>query len=703
MILRGSHLKSLILLFCCICLAFSQSNAQVVDDPSNQNMIEKKIENLAETTSEDVDYTNILENLSFYQDHPLELNTASKDQLEQLLMLDDFQISGLIAHRDKFGKFLSVYELQAIEGFDLPTIYRLLPYVKVSRDLNRLNITFKDMIKYSTNELFVRVSQNIEQQKGFSPASAADLEDNPNARFLGSPQRIFSRYRFRYGNYFSAGFTAEKDAGEEFFRGTQKQGFDFMTGHIAVRNIGKLRSLNIGDYQAQFGQGLTFWSGFAFGKTADAMNVKRSAQGLRPYTSVNENLFLRGIATAWALGNFEITVFGSDKKINSNAASVDSLSQDIEAFSSFNLSGFHRTPNELLDKGNIRERIYGTHVKFSRRRLDIGVTGVNYQYSADLQRSDDPHNKYEFQGRTNSNLGLDYNYIYKNFNFFGEVARSMNGGLATTHGLIASLDPKFSLSVLYRNFSRDYHGIYTAAIAEGSRNINEKGIYVGFVAKPIKYISVSAFIDRWQYPWLKYLIDAPSGGFDGLVQINYTPSKAVDMYFRYRERSRPRNDAADIDAVIDYPSAQVQQNYRFDIVYKISPSFRFRNRVEVVHFDMNNRETEKGYMILHDIVYQPLSKPISFSFRYALFDTEGFNTRIYAYENDVLYSFSIPAYSEKGSRTYLTVKYNLTRKIDLWFRYAQFFYANRNSTGSGLTEVEGPIRSDFRIQARISF
>jgi hypothetical protein len=356
-----------------------------------------------------------------------------------------------------------------------------------------------------------------------------------------------------------------------------------------------------------------------------------------------------------------------------------------------------------LDKANIREQIYGTHLKYSRRRLDIGFTGVNYQYSADLKRSDDPYNKFEFQGRRNSNIGLDYNYIYKNFNFFGEVARSMNGAFATTHGLIASLDPRFSLSVLYRNFSRDYHGIYTAAIGEGSRNINEKGIYVGFVAKPIKHFSISAFIDRWQYPWLKYLIDAPSGGFDGLIQINYTPSKAVDMYFRYRERSRPRNDATDIDAVIDYPTTQVQQNYRFDIVYKISPSFRFRNRVEVVHFDMLNRETERGYMVLHDIVYQPLSKPVSFSFRYALFDTDGFNTRIYAYENDVLYSFSIPAYSEKGSRTYLTVKYNLTRKIDLWFRYAQFFYANRNSTGTGLTEVEGPIRSDFRIQARISF
>ncbi|MEX1189367.1 MAG: helix-hairpin-helix domain-containing protein [Bacteroidia bacterium] len=676
--------------------------SQVVDDPSNQNVIEKKIENLAENTSEDVDYTNILENLTFYQEHPLELNTARADELELLLLLDDFQIANLIKHREKYGKLLSVYELQAVDGFDLNTISMLLPYVKVSRDLNRLNISIKDVFKYASNELFLRVTENIEEQKGFSPISAEDLQNNPNSRFLGSPQRVFTRYRFRYGTHVSAGITAEKDAGEEFFRGTQKQGFDFMTAHFALRNIGKLKSVNIGDYQAQFGQGLTFWSGFAFGKTADAMNIKRTGQGLRPYTSVNENLFLRGIGTTWILGSFEVTAFGSDKKVNSNGAAFDTLSQDLQSFSSFNLSGFHRTLTEIQDKANLREQIYGGHVAFKKRTLELGVTGVNYNYSANLQRSNQPYNEFEFQGRKNTNLGFDYNYIYRNFNLFGEVSRSSNGSFATTHGMIASLDPNFSLSVLYRNFSRSYHGIYTAAIGEASRNINEKGIYLGFKAQPMKYVTVSAYIDRWNFPWMRYLVDAPAGGYDGLIQVNYTPSKTVDMYFRYRDRSRARN-ATGIDPVIDFPIGQLQQNYRFDISYKISPSFRLRNRIEIVNFNQPNLDPQRGFMILQDIVYKPLSKPISFSFRYALFDTDGFNARIYAYENDVLYSFSIPAYSDKGSRTYLTVKYDLTRKIDVWFRYAQFFYANRSSTGSGLTAVEGPTRSDYRVQVRFSF
>ena len=689
--------NKLLLLFL---LLFSRYVFGQVTDPKNDNFLEKKIENIAENSSEDIDYTNIFENLTFFQEHPLDLNFAKADELQALIMMNDFQINSLIQYRLKFGKLLSIYELQAVPGFDLALIYQLLPYVKVDRDLNRLNISLKEMIKRSSQEVFFRVSQVIEEQKGFSPATEQELIDNPNARFLGSPQRLFTRYRLRYGNYLSAGFTAEKDAGEEFFKGSQKQGFDFMTGHLAIQNIGKLKSLNIGDYQAQFGQGLTFWSGFAFGKTADAMNIKRSGQGLRPYTSVNENLFLRGVATSWSLGKFELTGFFSNKKANTNAASIDSLSQDLQAFSNFNFSGFHRTPGELTDKGNIREQVVGGHISYKLRTLNIGFTGVRYDYSAPLTRTESLYNKYEFQGKSNINIGLDYNWIFRNFNFFGEFSRSANGGMATTHGLIASLDPKLSLSVLYRNFAKDYQTVYSASIAEGSRSINEKGILIGIVAKPSRYFSASAFFDRWRYPWLRYLVDGPSVGKDLLMQLNYTPSKTVDAYLRYRDRNRARNVTNFEDLDIDFPITQRQRNIRFDIGYKISPSFKLRNRVEYVLFDQPNVNQEVGFLIMQDITYKPLSKPISFSFRYALFDTDGFNSRIYAYENDVLYSFSIPAYFYKGSRTYLTLEYNLTRKIDIWFRYAQFYYNNRTETGTGLTETKGPIRSDFRIQVR---
>lgn len=692
--------SKLILVFVLLCL---NGFGQQLIDPKTDGFIERKIETIAENASEDIDFTTVFEALNYYKEHPLELNTASAEDLQQLYIVSDFQIAALISYREKYGKLLSIYELQAVPGFDLPTIYQLLPFVKVSRDLNRLNISLKDILKYSNQEVVFRTAQVIQEQKGYSDIDSISLAENPNSRYIGSPQRLFARYRFKYGTFVSAGITAEKDAGEEFFRGSQKQGFDFYSAHFALRNIGRLKALTIGDFQAQFGQGLALWTGFGFGKTADAMNVKRSGIGLKPYTSINENLFLRGIGATWALGSFEITAFGSKKKVNTNAASIDSVSQDIQAFSNFNLSGFHRTPNELLDKGNINEQVIGGHLAWKKRNLNIGLTFADFKYSAALTRSNAPYNAFEFNGITNQNLGLDFNWVYRNINLFGEVARSKNGGISATAGLIASLDPRLSFSLLHRRFGRDYQAIYTAAIAEGSRAINEYGTYMGFNFRPAKSVGITGYYDYWTYPWLRFLVDAPSNGYDALAQITYTPSKSMDMYFRYRERIRARNTTSDFDELIDFPLEQLQQNFRYDIIYKISPSFKLRNRIEYVRFNTIENEVENGYAVMQDIIYKPMMKPLSFSFRYALFRTDGFNPRIYAYENDMLYSFSIPAYFNNGSRTYLNVEYNLSRSIDIWFRYAQFFYTDLDQTGSGLTEVQGPLRSDFRIQMRVKF
>lgn len=696
--MRDSFLAFLFLMIGSV--AFAQ---QVIPDPKTDNFIERKIETIAENSSEDIDFTTIFDALTYFRDHPLELNTATAEELQQLYLLSDFQISALIRHRNQYGKLLSIYELQAVEGFDLALIYQMLPFVKVSRDLNRLNISVRDVFKYARQEVVMRVSQGIEQQKGFMPIDSAELSENPNARYLGSPQRVFARYRFRYSNNVSFGVTAEKDAGEEFFRGTQKQGFDFYTAHFALRNIGRLKALTIGDFQAQFGQGLTCWTGFGFGKTADALNIKRSALGLRPYTSINENLFLRGAGATWALWKFEITAFASRKAVNSNAAAGDSLSQDLQAFTNFNLSGLHRTPGELEDKANITEQAWGTHLRYKGDNLQVGFTFADFSYSADLTRSPSPYNQFEFTGNHNQNLGVDFNYIFRNFNFFGEASRSKNGGLAATAGCIVSLDPRLSFSVLNRRFARDYQVIYSASIAEGSRSINENGLMVGINMRPAKGVNFNAYFDQWRYPWLRYLVDAPTTGYDGLAQLNYTPSKTMDMYVRFRQRIRARNTTSDFEEVIDYPIDQMQQNYRYDIIYKISPSFKLRNRIEYVRFFPGNEHVEEGYVALQDVIFKPMSMPLSFSVRYALFSTDGYNPRVYAYENDMLYSFSIPAYFNKGSRGYINLEYNLGRNIDIWVRYARFFYTNQTTSGSGLTETQGPVKSDFRVQMRVRF
>lgn len=133
--------------------------------------------------------------------------------------------------------------------------------------------------------------------------------------YLGSPWKLYTRYRFQYRRNISFGVTAEKDEGEEFFKGTQKQGFDFYSAHLFLRDIGPVKALALGDFQAQFGQGLVFSSGLSFSrKSAYTMNIKRNAVGLAPYASVNENQFLRGAGITMDLGKrLEGTAFISHK------------------------------------------------------------------------------------------------------------------------------------------------------------------------------------------------------------------------------------------------------------------------------------------------------------------------------------------------------------------------------------------------------
>lgn len=88
--------------------------------------------------------------------------------------------------------------------------------------------------------------------------------------------------------------------------------------------------------------------------------------------------------------------------------------------------------------------------------------------------------------------------------------------------------------------------------------------------------------------------------------------------------------------------------------------------------------------------------------RFLVFETEGFNSRIYAYESDV-YGFSIPALYDKGFRFYVNLRYNLARNFSCWLRFAHTMYSNRNESGSGLNLVKGNTVSDVKIQASYRF
>ncbi len=668
-----------------------------------KEVIQTRIEFIsAQLESESVDLTDVIAQLSYYYDRPLNLNSANVEELQSLSLLTDIQINDLMLHRKLFGKLISIYELQSLTYWDMETIMNVLPFVKVDDKLDQLHVSLKEMFKYGKFEAYFRYQRILEDKAGYEDVPDSILEES-NSYYYGNPDRYYSRLRFSYRTNLSFGITAEKDPGEEFFRGSQaKTGFDFYSAHAFYQGGKYLKAIALGDYQIQIGQGLNLWSGYAFGKTADVTNVKRSANPIRPYTSVDETRFLRGAAVDLGYKDFSLTLFGSYKGVDATLVeATDTLELEDVTVSSVNLSGLHRTNSEIARKDALNEIIFGGNLRYEKNQLTLGVAGVYQGYDRLFARDTLPYNQFDFRGRGIVGISADYSYVFRNFSFFGELSHTTHsGGFANIHGVLFSLDRYVSMSLIYRDYNRDYQTFYNAGFAEGSRTQNEKGIYAGLKTNLSRSFFINSYVDIFKFPWLRYQVDAPSEGHEIMIQPTYKPSRSLEIYARFREQLRQKN-SRETDGTITPIEDVLQRNYRINFNYKVSDAVRLKSRIEYVTVDRPSVGQEDGIIFTQDILFKPKSFPLDVSLRYALFDTDSYDTRIYTYENNALYVFSVPAYFYRGSRAYVLVRYTFLRRFDLWVRYAQNIYINRTVQGSGAEEILGNTRSELTVQLRI--
>jgi len=686
-------------------LSTLQLSAQKKDNSETTRHIEEMLELLSEDVDAEIDFGAYLELFTDLAENPINLNKVDYEGLSLLQgLLSQSQINNFLLYREKVGKLFNIYELQAVPSLDLETIRNILPFVEVRGDLDDFRVPFGKLLFGGKHSLFIRYTRILEDQKAFNPTLNADgTEKAP--KFLGSPDKLFTRYRYKYGNKISYGFTAEKDAGEEFFRGSQKRGFDFYSAHLYFSDLGPIKRIVVGDYEVRMGQGLIAWTGLAFNKSIDVMGIMRQAPVLRPYTSVNEVNFMRGGGvTVDVSPKIEATVFASHKKTDvGGSALVDTLTEEIIAISSIQQSGMHRTLNEVARKGDLKVTNAGGNIKYDSRRFSIGANVIYTKYNKELILGADPYNTFRFQGNDLLNASLDYRWLYKNFHFFGETAISHNGGIATTNGLLMSLHPTIDVSASYRNFRRNFHSVWSNPFRESSSQ-NESGFFLGAVIKPVSKWRVNAYFDIYKHRWLRYQVDAPSFGMDRLIQLTYRPSRSLEMYARYKSEVKKVNKSGfdGNDFITNEHTAQM----RFQVRYKVNKAIALKSRFQMSFFnDTPAKNTmQRGYMLFQDVNFKPLSFPLSFSTRLTLFDTDNYDTRIYAFENDVLYSFSIPAYSGRGMRYYLVLRYKVIKGIDLWLRYAQTYYDDRTIISpGGDAEILGRTKSEFKAQIRFRF
>ncbi len=682
-----------------IFVAFFASSIFGQGEDEKQAIVEQRIEFIGESLEDsEIDLTTYFDDLFYFYDYPINLNLTTNEELMRLHLLTDLQIMSLLNYRKFYGDFISIYELAAIPEIDPITLQMILPFVDV-KTVVRDDFKWKNALRYGRHELLFRYQDTFEPRAGYLPQSDSVLALYPNRQYLGSSDKLYFRYRNTYKDRISWGVTGEKDAGEEFFRGTQKQGFDFYSAHLFARKIWKFNSVALGDYQINVGQGLTLWSGFGIGKSANVMNGKRSATGLRPYTAVNENQFLRGAAASMSLGHFDFMAFASSKRIDANVNAVDSLDFFDSNFSSFQLSGFHRTPGEMEDKNQLRQTIFGGELAFKGENYRIGLTSVYTTYDKPLSTDTVGYKKFKFSGDQLLTTGLNYRFYIRKLTVFGETAGSDNLKFGTVNGLAWKVDPRLDLLVIYRNYDKGFQSLYSNGFGESSDNSGERGIYIGAAARINAKLNVAAYYDQFKFTYYKWLTDDVSIGREFFGQINYTPRRGSVFYLRLRNKVTERNTKDDVFGVEDQVYI-IKNTVRLNYDQRINSQWSFKTRIEWVGHQYGDFKSF-GVLFFQDLKFTLRRLPLTIYGRYAIFDTDNYDSRIYAYENDLLGVFSIPSYYYKGIRTYLMLKYEIGNKVDLWFRWDVFSYANQGSISSGLEEIQGNEKTTVKFQVKL--
>ncbi|WP_241502268.1 ComEA family DNA-binding protein [Hymenobacter glacialis] len=687
----------------------SASGQDFVRRPPDLDRLTQEL--FAEIQSDQVPFEDLYETLLQYYTTPINVNTATREEFRSLLLLNENQISTLLRHREVNGDLLSVYELQSIEGYDLRTINRILPFVSVlSSNVNAgRGSLWQRIAREENNALYLRYERVLQERKGYTPPTL--YQGRPTTRYLGSADKMLIRYRVSHTKDFSLGFAMEKDAGEQLTWNPKNGQFgaDYVSAHFLLQERGRLKTLALGDYQLQFGQGLLLSSGLGVGKGAETITtLRRSSVGVRAYSSLLENSFFRGgAATVQVVPTVQATAFVSHKNVDANLQQAqDSLARFDEFTSGLLYTGFHRTASELANRHQLSETIGGGNVGYTSRNsnLSMGATGVYTHYGTPLLKRAEPYNRYEFSGTDNLALSLYYTYVWRNLLLFGETARSSSGGLGTVNGLLASLGPTVDAAMLVRHYDKNFHTLYGNAFSESTRNINETGVYIGLKVRPVARWEVSAYYDQFSFPWLRYRASAPTTGHDALVRLAYSPTKTSLLYAQLRQRLKPRDLPSDgVIRPVPLPGEQLRQSVLLYYNSTISPALEMRTRVQASRLrDDEGLAWRRGYVLAQDLSYR-VNRVLKLTGRYALFDADDYDTRQYVYEQDVLLAVSIPALYGQGTRVYGIAELRINRAITLWLRYAETRYRNQNTVGSGLEEIVGSVRGDVKAQLRVKF
>ncbi|MBQ8674577.1 MAG: helix-hairpin-helix domain-containing protein [Bacteroides sp.] len=640
------------------------------------------LDNLEELAQEEEepDWEEELRLLEERQEEPLNLNTATRQQLECFPFLSDSQIEHLLAYLYLHGEMETIYELQLVEEMDKQTIRLLLPFVCVKKAVKKQTFpAWGKMLKQGRHEVNTRLDYPLYTRRGYQTA------------YLGPKPYHSLRYRFHYGDYLQAGLTAEKDAGEPFFARHNAQGYDHYAYYLQLRHKGWLDNLLLGCYRLHFGQGLVMGSSFHTGKSYTLSTSDYKPQEIRPQSSVDEFNYLHGIALTARLSRaVNLSVFCSHRTMDGTV--------EEGSIVSINRTGPHRTRQEADRKDAFSMQLAGAHLSYAKERLRLGLTGLYYDFSRPYAPDLPKYAKYHLTGNRLYNLAADYSWRAGRFSLSGEVAKGKHGW-ATLNRLFYRLSSSWRFLLVHRYYAHDYWAFYARSFAEGSEVRNENGWYLAAEATPFSRWRFFVSADFFSSPWWRYRVSKPSQGVDLMLQAAYAPTDRLGMYLNYRVKRKER-DITGTGGEQTTPTLHHRWRYRLEYKQGIWTS---RTTLDYNRFSQQTLSPSQGFMLTQMASCTLPSLPLSATVQGSYFHTDDYDSRLYAYEKGMLHTFYTPSFYGHGFRYSLHLRYDHSEHLMLMLKFGQTIYTNRNTIGSGNDLISSNRKGDLQLQIRLKW
>jgi hypothetical protein len=672
---------------------FSPGRITLAQNPSTDGnvIVSEVVEEALSANDEEIDPTIIAEDMYHFLDHPLNLNSATAEDLRQLHLLTGFQIYSLLNYIHEQGELLSVYELLLVYGFDRQVISQLLPFIILSPRV-AISSDSTSQKHHFRQTILLRTGLDGNKKAGFVTDSTGTRD------FQGKNRALLVRYEASL-SLFTFGFTSEQDPGESFTPRGKKFCPDFNSAFIEYKGSGPVKKLILGDYKASWGQGLVM-GGYGTRKGSQVLLSPQTA-GLRKYSSAGENDFFRGAATSLGWRNVNLDLFVSNLKIDASLQSYTSESDSFSYFSSPDASGLHRSLSELEKKDAVVCNSFGGHAQLSTNNSTWGISYLQQQYSHLWIRNSTAYSQEIFPAGTNfRNLGSDFKVSLGKIALFGEIAADTKLHTAVFGGILAELHPLVRLSMVYRNYQPGYLGIRSSGFGESQGTKNEEGFYIGLQVYPWKNLKVDIYADNYSFPFLRYTSTNPYSGNDYLLNLSFYPKREFMVNIRFRYEKNQNRSSTSTTGVDRMEKAQ-KGSYRLEMNYELNEKVKLKSRFEFSYFQSGQQKTTIGFYSGHDIGLMSPSQKYKLWFRYAIYDIPEWENRIYAYENDVLYSFSVPAFNSKGTRFIIMAKTDIFQGLELSIRYALSQFQGMRTWGSGNDRVSSGDDPFLTVQLRV--